>query len=66
MNWWPGKKVLAAVAWIKHVDCAESLVHGDLVRDQVKGSPEVDLTPVVNRDYESPLYDSCDCQAYWS
>jgi len=45
------------VTRIEHVDRAKSLVHIGLVRDKVKGSPEVDLTTPVNRDYASQLYD---------
>ena len=65
VNWWPGKKVLVAVTWIEYVDWAESRVHVDLSRDQVKGSPEFDATAPVNRDYESRLYDYYGRPAYW-
>jgi hypothetical protein len=65
VNWWPGKKVLVAVTWIEYVDWAEALVHVDLSRDQVKGSPEFDATAPVNRDYESRLYDYYGRPAYW-
>jgi len=57
--------VLVAVTWIEYVDWAESLVHVDLSRDQVKGSPEFDATAPVNRDYESRLYDYYGRPAYW-
>lgn len=66
VNWWPGKKVLVAVTWIEAVDWAESLVHVDLSRDQVKGSPEFDATAPVNRAYESRLYDYYGRPTYWS
>jgi PRC-barrel domain len=65
-NWWPGKKVLVAATWIEYVDWAESLVHVDLSRDQVKGSPEFDTTAPVNRAYESRLYDYYGRPVYWS
>ena len=65
VNWWPGKKVLVAVTWIEYVDWAESLVHIDLSRDQVKGSPKFDATAPVNRDYESRLHDYYGRPAYW-
>ena len=66
VNWWPGKKVLVAATWIEYVDWAESLVHVDLSRDQVKGSPEFDTTAPVNRAYESRLYDYYGRPVYWS
>ena len=65
VNWWPGKKVLVAVTWIEDVYWVESLVHVDLSRDQVKGSPEFDATAPVNRDYESRLYDYYGRPANW-
>ena len=61
-----GKKVLVAVTWVEGVDWAESLVHVDLLRDQVKDSPEFDATAPVNRRYESRLYDYCGRPTYWS
>jgi hypothetical protein len=56
-NWWAGKKVLVAPAWIKRVDWAESKVHVTLTRAQIKTSPEYEPDRPVERAYETRLYD---------
>jgi len=48
-NWWAGKKVLVAPAWIQRVDWAESKVHVTVTRAQIEKSPEYDPTRPVER-----------------
>jgi hypothetical protein len=39
-NWWPGKKVALSPEWIKTVSWADSRVHVDLQREEIKAAPE--------------------------
>jgi len=55
-NWWAGKKVLVAPAWIARVDWAQSNVHVTVTRAQIKNSPEYDPARPVERAYETQLY----------
>ena len=64
-NWWPGKKVLVAPAWIKRVDWAESKVHVTVTRAQIKISPEYDPARPVERAYETQLYGHYGQPRYW-
>jgi hypothetical protein len=64
-NWLPGKRVLISPAWIGSLDWADCLVHVDLSREQVKGSPEFDPEAPINREYEMRLYDYYGRPAYW-
>ncbi|MDQ3257841.1 MAG: PRC-barrel domain containing protein, partial [Acidobacteriota bacterium] len=57
VNWWPGKKVIVSPQWIKRVSWAESKVYVDLPREQIRNAPEYDPSAIVNREYESRLYD---------
>jgi uncharacterized protein YrrD len=64
-NWWPGKKVLVAPAWIKRVDWAQSKVHVTLTRAKIQTSPEYDPTRAVKRAYETRLHDHYGQPPYW-
>jgi hypothetical protein len=64
-NWLPGRKVLISPAWVRRVDWSEALVHIDLDRKQIEASPEFDPTALVNREYETRLYDYYGRPAYW-
>lgn len=64
-NWLPGKKVLVSPAWFESIDWAENKVNVDLIRQQVKDSPEYDPTAPVNREYETKLYDFYGRPKYW-
>lgn len=55
-NWWAGKRVLVAPAWIEHVDWDHSKVHVSITRAKVKDSPEFDPGRPVERVYETQLY----------
>ena len=64
-NWWAGKKVLVAPAWITRVDWAESKVHVTVTRAQIQTSPEYEPTRPVERAYETRLYDHYGHPRYW-
>ena len=55
-NWWSGKKVLVAPAWIESVDWDRSTVHVTITRAQVRNSPEFDPSRPVEREYETQLH----------
>ena len=65
-NWWAGKKVLVAPAWIGRVDWAQSKVHVILTRAQIQTSPEYDPARAVERAYETRLYSHYGQPRYWS
>ena len=65
-NWWPGKKVIVAISWIGKVDWAERAVSVDLCREEIRNSPEFDLSRPVNREYERKLYEHYRRPGYWS
>ncbi len=64
-NWWAGKKVLVAPAWIERVDWDQSKVHVHLVREQVQTSPEYDPARPIERAYEAQLYGHYARPHYW-
>jgi hypothetical protein len=51
-NWWPGKQVLISPRSIASIDWSPRLVHLDISRDQLKGSPAYDGSQAVDRAYE--------------
>jgi hypothetical protein len=64
-NWWPGKKVLVAPAWIERMSWADSKVFVGLSRETIKNGPEyVEYVPVT-REYESLLYAHYGLPPYW-
>jgi hypothetical protein len=64
-NWWAGKKVLVAPAWIQRVDWAESKVHVALTRALIRTSPDYDPTRPVERAYETQLCGHYGRPRYW-
>jgi len=64
-NWWFGKKVLVAPHWATRISGSESKVHVDMSRDAIKQSPEWDASMVIDRAYESRLYDYYGRPVYW-
>ncbi len=64
-NWLPGRKVLVATEWINDIEWADRQVSIGLSRDAVKGSPEYKPTALVNREYETNLYDYYGRPVYW-
>ena len=55
-NWWAGKKILVAPAWIEAVDWEHSKVQVILTRGQIQTGPEFDPSKPVDRAYEMQLY----------
>jgi hypothetical protein len=64
-NWWPGKQVLVAPAWIERVDWDHSLVHLTITRVQIRNSPEHDPARPVERAHETELYGHYGQDPYW-
>jgi len=65
-NWWPGKKVLVAPAWVEEVSWLESKVTIPLSREAIRSGPEyLDSTPVT-REYEDLLYRHYGLPPYWA
>lgn len=56
-NWWPGKKVIIAPAWIHHVSWTGSEIGVDLTRDVIRGSPEYNPWAAWNPKYGTQLHD---------
>jgi len=65
-NWWPGKKVLISPEWVNDMVETDSRVYVDLTQEQIKTSPEYDDTTILDRDYESRLYQHYGRSGYWS
>jgi hypothetical protein len=65
-NWWAGKKVLVAPAWIEQVDWANSKVHVTVTRVKISNSPLYDLAQPVERPYEAQLYGHYGYTRYWN
>jgi hypothetical protein len=65
-NWWPGKKVLISPEWVNDMVETDSRVYVDLTQEQIKTSPEYHETTVLDRNYESRLYQHYGRSRYWS
>lgn len=63
-NWWFGKHVLVAPEWITAVRWAEAMVDADLLRDEIKNSPQYDPDKL-NRAYEQQLHRHYQRRGYW-
>ena len=55
-NWWPGKRVLLAPAWILKVEWEQSKVYVDVPREAIRSSPEYDPSEPISPDYEVALF----------
>lgn len=64
-NWWPGAKVVVSPDWIKSVSWAESRVHVDLRREEIKAAPVYDPGRAFERDYEERLFEHHGRRKYW-
>ena len=64
-NWWPGKKVLLSPKWIERVSWDESKVFVNLLREQIKQSPEYTEESLITQDYETHLHRHYERQGYW-
>jgi hypothetical protein len=56
-NWWPGKKVLVAPAWIEAIRLEGREIYVSLTRDAVRGAPEYDPSILVTPEYERRLFE---------
>lgn len=54
-NWWPGKKVLVPLSHIRDIDWANSRLHVDLPREEIKAGPEFDEARPLADDYTDRL-----------
>jgi uncharacterized protein YrrD len=64
-NWWPGKKVLVSPQWIERVSWSEMKVFVNLLRSDIKQSPEYTDESLITRDYETGLHRHHKRQGYW-
>ncbi len=64
VNWLPGKKVLVASNWIKHISYDDSMVFVDMTREAIKNAPEYDPNRL-DRDYEDQLHRHYGKPGYW-
>lgn len=64
-NWWPGRHVLIAPSWIERVSWEESKVFVNLTRDSIEQAPAYE-PEVLNREYESNLYNHYSSEGYWA
>jgi hypothetical protein len=64
-NWLPGRKVIIAPQWIRDVNWFDSKLYVALTREGVENSPEYKSDQLINRDYESRLYEHYDRPKYW-
>jgi PRC-barrel domain len=54
-NWWPGERVLISPRSVREIDWADRLIHLDVNRQKVKGSPPYDPSITVDGAYEEKL-----------
>ena len=64
-NWWLGKKVLLAPHWVDEISWADNNVAMGLAPDTIRNSPEWQPDELVNREYETRLYDYYGRPGYW-
>jgi hypothetical protein len=64
-NWWPGKKVLIAPAWIESVSWDDSKVNVQLSREAIQSGPNYVESEPITRDYEHQLHAHYGRPPYW-
>lgn len=64
-NWMLGKKILVSPQWIERVSWDESRVFVNLLCEDIKLSPEYTEESLINRDYETALYQHYNRKGYW-
>lgn len=64
-NWWPGKKVLVAPAWIQGVNWPEATVSVCLSREAIQSAPEYLEGAPITREYEAGLHVHYGRPPYW-
>jgi len=64
-NWWPGKKVLISPQWIQRVSWIEMKVFVNLLREDIRQSPEYSEESLLTRNYETGLHRHYKRRGYW-
>lgn len=65
-RWLPGRKVLISPLSVTSVDWQERTVAVDLTRNQIEGSPSIDLEKPVSRQRETAYFDYFGYPYYWA
>lgn len=55
-NWWPGKKVLIAPAWVNRIRWMDRALSVDLTRELIRTAPAYDPAQIIGHDDEVRLY----------
>jgi hypothetical protein len=64
-NWWPGKRVLFAPAWVERVSWEDSKVYVGVSREAIQSAPEYVESRPISREYEDQLYSHYGKPPYW-
>lgn len=64
-NWWPGKRVLVSVDWVRSINFDRTQVDLDLDRGMVKSAPEYDDSQPITREFETRLFEHYRREPYW-
>lgn len=64
-NWLPGKKIVLSPQWIESISWDESKVFVNFLCKDIKQSPEYTEESILNRDYETRLYQHYNRNGYW-
>jgi hypothetical protein len=64
-NWWPSKKILVSVGWVKKISWDQSSVQVDLTREAIKLAPAFEEGDLLTRDYEQRLHKHYNQAGYW-
>jgi hypothetical protein len=65
-NWLPGRKVLLSPQWIDRISWGERKVFVNLLRENIKHSPEFKEESLLSRAYETGLYRHYNRPGYWA
>jgi sporulation protein YlmC with PRC-barrel domain len=65
-NWWFGKKVLVAPHWATRISWEARTVYLEMSRESIKDSPQWAPSEIIDREYETHLYDYYGRPVYWS
>jgi uncharacterized protein YrrD len=65
-NWFSDKKVLLSPQWIEKIDSIESEVFTSLSREEVRDAPLYLEENLIDRHYETDLYDHYGYEGYWT
>ena len=64
-NWWPGKQVLIAPAWVQSISWEDSKVFVNVNRDKIREAPDYTDETRLTRDYEKQLHRHYNQHGYW-